>query len=183
MKKVLIILAILFLNFAYSQEDMLEKDCIENKKGCYFLGAIYRLHYKNYPKAAEFYKRACELNDGDGCWELAFLYETGKGVKMSSSMAEKLYNKACSLNSFHACFDLGVIYEKGQVVSKNNFKAVEFYKKACDMNYKEGCNSLGFMYENGRGIRKDTSKALEYFGKACDLKDDLGCQNYARLKQ
>ncbi|ECV9671111.1 sel1 repeat family protein [Campylobacter jejuni] len=183
MKKVLIILAILFLNFAYSQEDVLEKDCIENKKGCFFLGAIYKLHYKNYPKAAEFYKRACELNDGDGCWGLADLYETGKGVKMSSSMAEKLYNKACFLNSFNACFDLGALYEKGQIVSKNNFKAVELYRKACDMNHNKGCNSLGFMYENGKGVRKDTSKALEFYGKACDLKYDTGCKNYARLKR
>ncbi|EAH6868784.1 sel1 repeat family protein [Campylobacter lari] len=184
MKKVLIILAILFLNFAYSQEDILEKDCIENKKGksCFRLGFRYKM-YENYPKAAEFYKRSCELNDDNGCFGLAILYETGEGVKMSGLMAEKFYSKACSLDNFYACAHLGVLYEKGQIVSKNNFKAVELYRKACDMNYEEGCNSLGFMYENGKGVRKDISKALEYFGKACDLKSDEGCQNYARLKQ
>ncbi|ELF2320375.1 sel1 repeat family protein [Campylobacter sp. IFREMER_LSEM_CL292] len=202
MKKVLIILAILFLNFAYTQDkDLLvviekafnatqygddmkkyQKDCIENKKGCSALGFMYKI-YENYPKAVEFYKRACDLNEGSGCFGLAILYETGEGVKMNGLMAEKFYSKACSLNSFYACVHLGALYEKGQIVGKNNFKAVELYRKACDMNHKEGCNSLGFMYENGKGVRKDISKALEYFGKACDLKSDEGCENYARLKQ
>ncbi|MCR8706611.1 hypothetical protein [Campylobacter sp. W0066.2] len=54
MKKFLIILAILFLNFAYSQEDLFVKGFKAYESG-------------DYINAMKYYKQACDLNDGFGC--------------------------------------------------------------------------------------------------------------------
>jgi TPR repeat protein len=32
-------------------------------------------------KAFKFYQKACDLNDGNGCSNLGFMYKEGKGVK------------------------------------------------------------------------------------------------------
>nr|WP_223212892.1 hypothetical protein [Campylobacter coli] len=61
MKKVLIILGFIFLNFACSQEDLIEKG--ENA-------------YKNkdYTNAIKYFQQACDLNNGNGCNELGTMY-------------------------------------------------------------------------------------------------------------
>ena len=50
-------------------------------------------------KAKELFSKACELGDGDGCNNTAFLYEQEKDIKT----ALKLYKKACDLGHQIAC--------------------------------------------------------------------------------
>ncbi|EOJ7880923.1 tetratricopeptide repeat protein, partial [Campylobacter coli] len=82
MKKVLIILGFIFLNFACSQEDLIEKG--ENA-------------YKNkdYTNAIKYFQQACDLNNGNGCNELGTMYTL---VKKNNFKAMESYQKACDLN-------------------------------------------------------------------------------------
>jgi TPR repeat protein len=45
-------------------------------------------------KALKFYQKACDLNNGTGCFNLGFMY----GVKQDDLKALKFSQKACGLN-------------------------------------------------------------------------------------
>jgi TPR repeat protein len=51
------------------------------------------------PKIDEFYQKACGLNVGEGCSNLGFSYDKGKGVKQDDFKAVEFYQKACDLHS------------------------------------------------------------------------------------
>ncbi|HEC1780509.1 TPA: sel1 repeat family protein [Campylobacter lari] len=128
MKKVLIILAILFLNFAYSQEDLVEKGIKAYENG-------------DYVKAEKYLRKACDLNSGNGCTNLGFMYANGQGVKKDNFKAAELYQKACDLNNGNGCFNLGAIYALGKGVRKDTSKALEYFGKACDLKDDLGCQA------------------------------------------
>ncbi|GAA9239906.1 hypothetical protein HpHA217_08090 [Helicobacter pylori] len=58
---------------------------------------------KNLTKAAQFYSKACDLNNGGGCSFLGVLYYNGDGVKQDSKKAAALFEKACKLGYKKAC--------------------------------------------------------------------------------
>ncbi len=64
MKKILIVLAILFLNFAYSQENLIAKGFEAYDRG-------------DYPTALEYFQKVCDLDEGVGCVVLGLMYENG----------------------------------------------------------------------------------------------------------
>ncbi|WP_261798028.1 SEL1-like repeat protein [Campylobacter peloridis] len=80
MKKVLIILTILFSNFAYSQEDILEKGIKAYESG-------------DYSIALKYFQQACSLNNDLGCYELGLMYDTGLSVKEDKTKATEFYKK------------------------------------------------------------------------------------------
>ena len=129
--------------------------------------------------ASECFKKACDLNNAEGCVELGYLYafSNSDSVKKDYSMALKLFKKACKLGEGAGCNDLGVIYVKGLSVNQDYSLAAKFYKQACDMGDDMGCKNLGVMYKNGEGVKKDYSMAVKLYKKACDLGNALGCYN------
>ncbi|MDD2400542.1 MAG: sel1 repeat family protein, partial [Sulfurovum sp.] len=54
-------------------------------------------------KAAEFYAKACEGNVALGCLALAFMYESGEGVKQDIQKAKEFYDKACKGGDVDGC--------------------------------------------------------------------------------
>ncbi|GAA8368051.1 hypothetical protein HpBT210_05550 [Helicobacter pylori] len=58
---------------------------------------------KNLTKAAQFYSKACDLKEGDGCGALGGLYYNGDGVKQDFKKAVALFEKACKLGNQLAC--------------------------------------------------------------------------------
>jgi TPR repeat protein len=54
-------------------------------------------------KAVEYWQKACDLNNINGCNILGFAYENGKNVKQSRSQSLKYYGKSCDLKSQLGC--------------------------------------------------------------------------------
>ncbi|MCI6178773.1 MAG: sel1 repeat family protein, partial [Campylobacter sp.] len=50
---------------------------------------------KEYDKAVELYKKACDGGDMRGCRSLGTMYANGNGVEKDFSKAVELYKKAC----------------------------------------------------------------------------------------
>ncbi|MCR6573891.1 tetratricopeptide repeat protein [Campylobacter insulaenigrae] len=90
MKKVLIVLAILFLNFVYSQEDLVAKGIKAYDRGDYLI-------------ALKCFKKSCDLNDGLGCFNLGAMYAIGSGVRKDISKALEYFGKACDLRDDLDC--------------------------------------------------------------------------------
>ncbi len=83
---------------------------------CYNLGQMYysgRGVRQDYHKAAELYKKACDMKYGRACNELGLLYGVGKGVRQNYSIAKEYYGKACDLGDQIGCDSYKAINEAG----------------------------------------------------------------------
>ena len=94
---------------------------------------------KEYDKAAELFKKACDGENMRGCYNLGLMYEKGKGVEEDFSKAAQLYIKACDGGEVRGCYNLGLMYSFS--------KAAELFKKACDGGEMNGCRSLDIIYK------------------------------------
>jgi hypothetical protein len=48
---------------------------------------------QDYSKATEFYKKACDMRDVRGCFNLGFMYEYGDSVRQDRFKAMEIYKK------------------------------------------------------------------------------------------
>ena len=66
---------------------------------------------KEYDKAFESFKKACDSDIADGCRMLGWLYNYGNGVEKNEQKAVELYKKACDGGEMLGCRGLDVIYK------------------------------------------------------------------------
>ena len=179
----------------------------ENKKGCERndpnscneLGRMYDtfgismyVNYEripiNYDKAAEYYKKACDLDNAEGCAKLAFLYHMNHigndfGLGTDYFKANQYTRKGCELNDGGSCTWLGISYADGTGVKQNYTDANKMYYLGCELGDNSGCYHLGMAYKEGKGVKKDYKKAKNLFGMSCDMKYEDGCKEYAILNK
>ena len=109
-------------------------------------GFMANLH-NDYAKAAKLYRKACDMGNADGCYNLGVFYRDGQqGVKQSYVKAAELFRKSCDLGRDDGCNNLGVLYVKGKGVRKDYIKAAELFKKACNSGLKMGCKNYNILY-------------------------------------
>ena len=94
---------------------------------------------KEYDKAFESFKKACDGGDMRGCRSLGAMYADGNGVEKNEQKAVELYKKACDGGNMRGCGTLGAMYADGNGVEKDFSKAAELSKKACDGGEMAGC--------------------------------------------
>jgi len=138
-----------------------------NLDECVDLGVKYELGKgikKDYAKARELYKKACDGGNAKGCHNLGGSYLIGEGVQQDYTKAKKLYAKSCNGGYSRGCFMLATLYKK----TYNYTKAKELYITAADLGDARGYYNLGVMYEEGKGVGQDYLKASELHQKACD---------------
>lgn len=68
---------------------------------------MHQFEYRNPDcdpvRAAAAYRRGCELDDGESCFQLSWLYQEGKGVAADAAQARQLSDKACRAGLAKAC--------------------------------------------------------------------------------
>lgn len=119
---------------------------------CVDLGILYyngKGVRQSYEKALHYYKKACDLGDGNSCAFAGGAYLNGKGVQESLKTALKFYTKSCELEFGVGCVMLGLAYHNGDVVKQNYSKAKELYGKACDLGSQKGCDWYKELQEEG----------------------------------
>ena len=70
---------------------------------------------RDYQQAKTYYEKACNLDEGIGCYNLGWLYEQGLGVKQNKKVSKEYY------------------------VKQNKKVAKEYYGKACGLGSHDGC--------------------------------------------
>lgn len=108
-----------------------------------------RMDGEQYREALPFCQEACNLNYGQGCFNLGILYANGRGVRQDYQQAKTYYEKACNLNYRLGCFNLGFLYEEGLGVRQNFQTAKEYFGKACDLGEQVGCDRYRELNEKG----------------------------------
>lgn len=99
-------------------------------------------HYlaKNYTKAFDLTEKSCNEGNMEACSRLAYLYQSGEGVKKDEQKATELYEKACNNNNAGACVNMGLLYFHGKTVKQDAKKAITYFSKSCDLGLKQGCD-------------------------------------------
>lgn len=97
---------------------------------------------------------------------LAWMYQTGKGVDKDLKLAYEWYLKAALQNHIIAKNNLGVMYEKGWGVRQNNRRAVYWYRDAAAFGYAYSQYNLGRMLLDGIGTEKNPKEAAYWLGLA-----------------
>jgi TPR repeat protein len=153
MKKILLI-TLLFtgLNAAQFEDNKRLCDDDANTIGCYNLGIMYMngTHgaTKDEDKAIEYFRKACNGGDIDGCFTVGKYFEDGIGVKKDLHKSIEFYTKGCDGEDAFSCMTLGIFYRDGKGVQEDHLKAAEYFKKVCDSGYSEGCKQYEILKKN-----------------------------------
>jgi TPR repeat protein len=127
---------------------------------------------KQYGEAAVFYRKAAYAGSADAMYNLAVMYEEGRGAAKDETEAARLYRQAADAGDVDAMNNLGVMYEEGRGIAKDEAGAVRLYRMAADAGVVDAMYNLGAMYEEGRGVAPDPAEARKWYEKAAKLGDE-----------
>ena len=85
-------------------------------ESCTILGMMYHNGEgvrQDYHKAAELYKKACDMKYADACTNLGLLYDNGLGVRQNYSLAKEYYGKGCDLGNQRGCDNYKRLHSQG----------------------------------------------------------------------
>lgn len=135
--------------------------------------------------AAEFshYKKAAELGDLLGAYNLAVAYRDGIGTKIDGAAAARWFDKAAAAGDETAAFNLGVLLDDGSLIEEDNARAAAFYRLAAEGGSVDAMINLGLMLEAGEGISQDLAAAAGYFKQAADRGDSYGKLKFGLMQQ
>ncbi|KAJ3317286.1 hypothetical protein HDV06_001806 [Boothiomyces sp. JEL0866] len=135
---------------------------------------------QDYEMAVKYYSKAAGLNNPDGIYNLALLYQNGLGVEQNIQISFNLFKRAAEMDptirgdrpnignstltvgvaeSQHA---LGLAYSEGLGCVKDFCIASDWYKKASDNGFHAAAHNLGLLYWEGKGVQRDLFKAEQY---------------------
>jgi TPR repeat protein len=77
--------------------------------------------FPNLRAAFNYYEKACELSEANGCGSLGGYYEQGFGVAADTFRAQHYYERACSLGRGESCAD------RDRMARVNSAKDVHLY--------------------------------------------------------
>ena len=101
-------------------------------------------------------------------YDLAVMYETGKGMPQDYNAAFKLFENAANRNNFDAKYKLAEMYELGRGTTKNIHKSFELYSYAAYNGNAKAQYKLGYYYLYVEKIHFD---AINWLQKAAAQKD------------
>lgn len=91
-------------------------DAFVSQSNCLLVGVLYedgKGVRQDYAKAAEYYKKGCDLGYAMPCEALGRLYMQGKGVPRNRSSAKRLFGKACDLGFQKGCDNYKLLHNQG----------------------------------------------------------------------
>jgi len=134
MKRLFVLFFLLWSSFIFA-----------NSGADYFNEGVKAYNSGNYTKAAELFKKSCDMGNVSGCYNLGIFYDNGQGVRQSYVKAAELFKKSCDMGVAAGCYNLGILYDNGQGVRQSYVKAKEFFGKACDMGFEIGCKKYAIL--------------------------------------
>ncbi len=120
--------------------------------------------------------KQCERGHAGSCENLAFMYQTGNGVKEDQSKATPLFVKACEGSAFRACGEAGHALLEGVGISVDQLRGLQMLIRACENRDAYGCYRLA-MYKVATGKPELIEQASRLYQVACNLEYADGCIN------
>ena len=141
-------------------KEVLVKSCFagetqQNGESCTFLGIMASQEYLDIEQSErELYERACRLNDGWGCYRLAYDYIADKDMEQAKKVGEKaldLLTKSCENGNASGCYFAGSIYSEPLTpnwLKDSDNKAQYYYDKGCRLGDGDSCENAN-TYDEG----------------------------------
>ena len=141
-------------------------------------------------EAVSWLKKSCDLKNGNGCEQLAYVYrfqmrDKDKAEEIYNKQVMPIYEKECDSGNIISCARIGNL-----LVNKEDYhKGLQFLQKYCDKvkNKNEGninnCLTLGSMFAESKGTTQDYEQAKKYFKKVCDFGVQSGCDAYNKANE
>jgi TPR repeat protein len=129
-----------------------EKACNLNSGGaCNNLGVVWSTgkigtRQIDLRKGNAYYKKACELSHGLGCFNFANMHRLGEGVAVDLKLAFENYGKACELAEAKGCTELGIMYYEGKVAPQNIIMTKTLFEKGCKLGSTQACKNLDILF-------------------------------------
>ena len=112
------------------------------------------------------FKRAADMGDANGLYNLGMCYLRGYGCKEDQSLAFKFLRASAEKGHPEAINNLGGFYRDGTVVQKNLESAARFFERSANLGNDYGMFNYALALQRGEGVEKDVARALELFNKA-----------------
>jgi len=162
-------------------EAALAKSCRRgHAEACTQLGRIEHKK-KNYPKAAELYRKGCGKEDAAACCNLGTAYWWGRGVSKDFAQAERLLTQACDAGVAICCTNLGLMHKSKALQGLQGQELLALFEKGCAGEHKHGCFEAGYMYDLGEQVSRDLPRAMAAYQKSCSKTLPAACANMGRL--
>jgi len=95
-------------------------------------------------------------------YELGLLYEYGRGVDQSDSIAVFWYEKSADQHFADANYRLAIFYDNGWGLHPNKKKALELYQVAAEKGHSLAQHDLAIMYFQGSDAPKNLLQAYKW---------------------
>lgn len=145
------------------------------------LGFIDETVDDNYAQALKNYEQAASQGDAFGQYNLALMYQYGKGVSVDYQKAKALYTQASDKGLDLAMNQLGGMYYYGLGQEKNDQEALSWYKKAAALGNGNALYALGLFSETGVATKIDFPDAIKYYQEASKLGNEKAMLALARM--
>lgn len=110
---------------------------------------------------------ACaKTGDVDAQYDVAEMYEKGRGTEKDPKQAFTWYEKAADQGNLKAQYKLGYMYHTGSGVSRNHSKAYKLLLKPANEGNVRAQFYLGELYANGQGVKQDLEEALTWYSRS-----------------
>lgn len=116
-------------------------------------------------------------------FQVGLMYEQGKDVPRSDTLAFRWYRKAAEQGMAEAQYKTALMYRTGKGTVKSAFQAARWFKSAAEQGHPKSQVKLGQMYRNGKGVERNEATAFKWFLKAADQKDPDAEKILAELKE
>lgn len=137
----------------------------------------------NYKLALQAYQKAAEQGDLFGQYNLALMYEYGKGTEVNYEKARHYYNEAIKQGLPQAMAQLAGLDFYGLGAERDTDKAIELYTKAAEKGNDAALYQLGLLSETGVGLDLDYEQAHKYYKGAADKGNEKAMIALARMYQ
>jgi TPR repeat protein len=149
-------------------------------RAMHFIGTAYLNGSDGFPNdndlALVYLRQAAEKSHRDSQFNLAWMYENGRGVPQDYATALVWYKKLADEGEAIGVRAVGWMTYKGWGVARDPAKAAELYQQASDMGDWAGSRNLALMYETGDGVAMNIEEAKRLLGVAesqvCTSADD-----------
>src|SRR5262245_18529606 len=109
------------------------------RTGIWLLYVSACAHAPAKPSAAPMYQKGCDGGDGEGCYQLARLYNHGTDLARDPGRVVVFLTRGCELGNGKACAVLGITYIKGEGVAVDAARGRALLSRSCDAKLADGC--------------------------------------------
>lgn len=162
-------------------KDLYKKSAKHLAKAFVALGFIYETVDDDYAQAFKSYEQAANKGNEYGIYDLALMYEYGKGIPVDYAKARALFTDASDKGSPEAMNQLASMYFYGLGQARNDQMALAWYKKAAGLGNSNALYTLGLLSETGVSTKLDFQEAIKYYEEASKLGNEKAMLALARM--